>query len=130
MKLLLGLAMQDPLRQFKAEFFKALAHPARIKILELLRENELSVNELQARLEIEPSGVSQQLAILRGRHIVESRKNGTSVYYRVRDPQVFELLDVARRIFSNSLTNTQSMLAQLNEEHAQLTKRKTRRTRA
>ncbi len=130
MKFLLGLAMQDPLRQFKAEFFKALAHPARIKILELLRESELSVNELQARLEIEPSGVSQQLAILRGRHIVESRKDGTSVYYSVRDPQVFELLDVARRIFSNSLTNSQSMLAQLNEEHAQLTKRKARRTRA
>ncbi len=126
---MLGL-MRDPLRQFKAEFFKALAHPARIKILELLRDGELSVNELQARLEIEPSGVSQQLAILRGRHIVESRKNGTSVYYSVRDPQVFELLDVARRIFSNSLTNTQSMLAQLNEEQAQLSKRKTRRTRA
>ncbi len=122
--------MQDPLRHFKAEFFKALAHPARIKILELLREGELSVNELQARLEIEPSGVSQQLAILRARHIVESRKNGTSVYYSVRDPQVFELLDVARRIFSNSLTNTQSMLAQLNEEQAQLSKRKLRRTRA
>ncbi len=121
--------MQDALRLFKAEFFKALAHPARIRILELLREGELSVNELQARLEIEPSGVSQQLAILRGRHIVESRKNGTSVYYSVRDPQVFELLDVARRIFSNSLTNTQSMLAQLNEEQAQLSKRKTRRTR-
>ncbi|MBI5031337.1 MAG: winged helix-turn-helix transcriptional regulator [Chloroflexi bacterium] len=122
--------MQDPLRQFKAEFFKALAHPARIKILELLRDGELSVNELQARLEIEPSGVSQQLAILRSRQIVESRKNGTSVYYRVRDPQVFELLDVARRIFGNSLTNTQSMLAQLNEEQAQLSRRKTRRTRA
>jgi len=122
--------MQDSLRHFKAEFFKALAHPARIKILELLREGELSVNELQARLEMEPSGVSQQLAILRGRHIVESRKNGTSVYYRVRDPQVFELLDVARRIFASSLSNTQSMLAQLNEEQAQLSKRKTRRARA
>ncbi len=122
--------MNDPLRQFKSDFFKALAHPARIKILELLREGELSANELQTRLGIEPSGVSQQLAVLRGRHIVESRKNGTSVYYHVRDPQVFELLDVARRIFSNSLTNTQSMLAQLNEEQAQLSKHKTRRTRA
>ncbi len=120
--------MNDPLRQFKSDFFKALAHPARIKILELLREGELSANELQTRLGIEPSGVSQQLAVLRGRHIVESRKNGTSVYYHVRDPQVFELLDVARRIFSNSLTNTQSMLAQLNEEQAQL-RHRTRRTR-
>ena len=115
-----------------AVFFKALAHPARIKILELLREGELSVNDLQTRLEMEPSGVSQQLAILRGQHIVESRKDGTSVFYRVRDPQVFELLDVARRIFASSLTNTQSMLAQLNEEQAQWSKRKskTRRPRA
>lgn len=121
--------MQDPLRQFKAEFFKALAHPARIKILELLREGELSVNELQARLEMEPSAVSQQLAILRGKHIVEARKNGTSVYYRVHDPQVFELLDVARRIFSNNLTKTQTMLAQLKQEQDHLTKPKSRRAR-
>jgi len=121
--------MQDPLRQFKAEFFKALAHPARIKILELLREGELSVNELQARLEMEPSGVSQQLAILRGKHIVEARKDGTSVYYRVHDPQVFELLDVARRIFSNNLTKTQTMLAQLKQEQDNLPKPKTRRVR-
>lgn len=108
--------MNDPLRQFKAEFFKALAHPARLKILELLRGGELSVNELQARLEIEPSGVSQQLAILRGRDIVVSRKVGTSVYYRVRDPQVFQLLDVARRIFSGSLENTQTLLERLKDE--------------
>lgn len=120
--------MQGPLRQFKAEFFKALAHPARIEILELLRQGELSVNVLQARLEMEPSGVSQQLAILRGKNIVESRKDGTSVYYRVRDPQVFELLDVARRIFSNHLISTQTMLEELKEEEKEnLSKRKSAR---
>jgi ArsR family transcriptional regulator len=110
--------MQDPLRRFKAEFFKALAHPARIKILELLRSGELSVNELQTHLAVESSTVSQQLAVLRGRNIVEARKVGTSVYYRVRDPQVFELLDVARRIFNTHLVDTQSMLEQLEEEAA------------
>jgi ArsR family transcriptional regulator len=110
--------MQDPLRRFKAEFFKAIAHPARLKILELLRSGEMSVNELQAHLEIEPSTVSQQLAVLRGRNIVEARKVGTSVYYRVRDPQVFELLEVARRIFNTHLADTQSMLEQLEEEEA------------
>jgi ArsR family transcriptional regulator len=108
--------MQDPLRRFKAEFFKALAHPARIKILELLRSGEMSVNELQTHLEIEPSTVSQQLAVLRSRNIVEARKVGTSVYYRVRDPQIFELLEVARRIFNTHLIDTQSMLEQLEEE--------------
>jgi len=110
--------MQDPLRRFKAEFFKALAHPARIKILELLRSGEMRVNELQMHLEIEPSTVSQQLAVLRSRNIVETRKVGTSVFYRVRDLEVFELLDTARRIFNNQLMVTQSMLEQLEDEEA------------
>lgn len=108
--------MQDPLRHFKAEFFKALAHPARIKILELLRAGELSVTELQDKLEIESSSVSQQLAVLRGKNIVETRKAGTSVYYSVRDPAVFELLDAARKIFNNHLIDTRSMLERLGED--------------
>ncbi len=108
--------MRDPLRQFKAEFFKALAHPARIKILELLRSGEKGVNELQAQLEMEPSAVSQQLAVLRSKDIVEARKEGTSVYYRVHDPAVFELLDAARRIFTNQLTDAHAMLTQLEAE--------------
>ena len=108
--------MQDPLRRFKAEFFKALAHPVRIKILELLRSGEMSVNELQTHLEVEPSTVSQQLAVLRSRNIVETRKAGTSVFYRVRDPAVIELLDAARKIFNNHLIDTRSMLEQLEEE--------------
>ena len=108
--------MEDTLRRFKAEFFKALAHPARLKILELLRSGELSVNELQTRLEIEPSAVSQHLAVLRAKNIVETRKVGTSVYYRVRDPEVAVLLDSARRIFNNQLIDTRAMLEQLQEE--------------
>lgn len=107
--------MQDTLRRFKAEFFKALAHPARIKILELLRAGELSVTELQEQLEIEASSVSQQLAVLRNKNIVETRKVGTSVYYNVRDPAIFELLDVARKIFNSHLIDTRSMLEQLEE---------------
>ena len=111
--------MQDPLRNFKAEFFKALAHPARIKILEMLRLDELSVTELQDHLGIESSSVSQHLSVLRHNHIVESRKVGTTVYYRVRDPEILELLEVARRIFTNHLINNRSTLEQLEEENAQ-----------
>ena len=110
--------MQDSLRNFKADFFKALSHPARIKILELLRAGELSVTDLQDRLGIESSSVSQQLSVLRNRNIVESRKAGTTVYYRVRDPEIFELLDVARRIFNNQLINTRSTLEELEDENA------------
>ena len=99
-----------------AVLFKALAHPTRLKILELLRAGELSVNELQARLEMEPSAVSQQLAVLRGKNIVETRKVGTSVFYRLRDPEVGVLLDTARRIFNNQLIDTRAMLEQLASE--------------
>jgi ArsR family transcriptional regulator len=122
--------MQDPLRRFKAEFFKALAHPARIKILELLRSGEMSVNELQAGLEIESSTASQQLAVLRSRNLVEARRAGTNVFYRVRDPQVFELLDVARRIFNTHLLDTQSMLEQLELEEDMGSSRRTNTTDA
>jgi ArsR family transcriptional regulator len=118
--------LRDPLRQFKAEFFKALAHPTRIKILESLRTGEKSVNELQTFLEIDPSSVSQQLAVLRAKNIVEARKAGTSVYYHVRDPLLFDLLDVARRIFNNHLIDTRTMLEKLGEEEAEKTPKQER----
>jgi ArsR family transcriptional regulator len=105
-----------PLHRFKAEFFKALAHPTRLAILDQLRAGERSVQDLQQALAIEQSNVSQQLAVLRNKNIVDSRKEGTTVYYRVRDPMIFQLLDVARIIFNNHLIDTQEMLATLNEE--------------
>ena len=108
--------MNHPLRRFKAEFFKALGHPMRIVLLESLRTGEKSVNELQNALGIDQSSVSRQLAILRTRNIVEDRKEGTTVYYRVRDPAVFQLLDIAREIFNNQLIDTHAMLRQLADE--------------
>ena len=104
--------MPQPLHQFKAEFFKALGNPTRIRVLELLRGGERTVGELQAQLELDSSSTSQQLAVLRTRNIVQTRKDGTSVYYSVRDPQIFVLLDVAREIFNNQLIDLQSMLEQ------------------
>jgi ArsR family transcriptional regulator len=108
--------LNHPLRRFKAEFFKALGHPMRILLLESLRTGEKSVNELQTALGIDQSSVSRQLAVLRMRNIVEDRKEGTTVYYSVRDPAVFQLLDVAREIFNNQLIDTHAMLQQLAEE--------------
>jgi DNA-binding transcriptional ArsR family regulator len=108
--------MQDPLRQFKADFFKSLAHPARIKILELLRGGELSVTELQEKLGIEASSVSQHLAVLRSKRIVSGRKYATNVFYQVCDPDIFTLLDAARRIFNHQLQETRSTLEQLDAD--------------
>src|SRR5262245_15270009 len=97
------------LQGFKAELFKALGHPVRIRILELLRVSERTVSELQAQLEIEASSVSQQLAVLRARQLVVGRREGTSVSYSVTDPQVFDLLDIARAMFDRQLISLQAM---------------------
>lgn len=108
--------MNLELQQFKAEFFKALSHPLRIRILELLSEGEKSVNELQTLIGSEGSAVSQQLAVLRSKNIVDGKKDGTKVMYSLRDPAIIELLDAARRIFNNHLINTISILNKFTEE--------------
>jgi DNA-binding transcriptional ArsR family regulator len=104
------------LQIFKAEFFKALAHPVRIRILEILVHGERSVRELQETLGVDQPTVSQQLAVLRAKNIVEAHKAGTAVRYSVRDPVLRELLEVTRRIFDNHLIGTQTMLRQLRRE--------------
>lgn len=101
--------MTESLQGFKAELFKALAHPARIRILELLRAGEKSVTELQLALSSEGSTVSQQLAVLRMKNLVDTRKSGNNIYYRLRDQQVNDLLAVARRMFDTHLVQLQSM---------------------
>ena len=112
----MSTASSPHLQSFKAEFVKALAHPIRIRLLEVLRGGERSVQELQTRLELDQSIVSQQLAILRAKNIVTARKEGTTVRYEIRDPLVGDLLDVARRIFNNQLAGTQTMLRALRQE--------------
>ena len=104
------------LQAFKALFFKALAHPVRIRILEVLVRGERSVQELQDALGLEQPVVSQQLGVLRTSHIVVGRKEGVSVRYTLSDPLIAELLDVARRIFDNQLVGRQDLLRQLRRE--------------
>jgi DNA-binding transcriptional ArsR family regulator len=101
------------LARFKSEFFKALAHPLRIRIIDALRDGEVGVNDLCERLDVEQSTLSQQLAQLRSRNIVTGRKEGQNVYYSIRDRAIFRLLDVAKEVFNNQLINVQDMLAQL-----------------
>jgi DNA-binding transcriptional ArsR family regulator len=107
----------EELQAFKAAFFKALAHPVRIRILEVLVRGERSVQELQDALELDQPVVSQQLGVLRTSNIVLGKKQGVSVRYGVRDPLVADLLVIARRIFNNHLVSTQDLLRQLKHEH-------------
>jgi ArsR family transcriptional regulator len=106
----------DELQAFKAGFFRALAHPLRIRILELLINGEKNVQELHKALGAEQPSVSQQLAVLRSNDIVNARKDGISVRYSVRDPLIADLLNIARRIFNNRLVSTQDLLRQLQRE--------------
>ena len=104
------------LQTFKAQFFRALAHPIRIKILEILVRGGRTVQELQEALTLDQPIVSQQLAVLRNQNIVSTQKEGLSVRYTLRDPLIGELLEVARRIFNKHLVNTRGMLRELQRE--------------
>jgi DNA-binding transcriptional ArsR family regulator len=106
----------DALQTFKAQFFRAMAHPTRIRILEILARGGRTVQELQEALTLEQPIVSQQLAVLRNQGIVSAQKEGLSVRYTLRDALVGELLDVARRIFNNHLGNTRGLLRELQRE--------------
>ena len=105
--------MRQQLSEFKADFFKALAHPLRISILDALRDGELTVNEISQRFEVEQANASQQLAVLRNRNIVITRKEGANVYYSVSDKSIFKLLDAAKEIFNHHLVGVRSMLEEI-----------------
>lgn len=105
--------MTRPIYEVKAEFFKTLGHPARIRVLEVLRDGERPVSELIPEVGIEPSHLSQQLAVLRRANLVRSRKVGSSVLYSVSDPRVFELLEVAKAILTGSLAEARELLDEL-----------------
>jgi DNA-binding transcriptional ArsR family regulator len=102
-----------PLYQLKAEFFKTLAHPARIRVLELLSEREHAVSEMLPEVGIEPAHLSQQLAVLRRANLVVSRKEGSAVFYALTSPDVAELLAVARKILTGVLSGQAGLLADL-----------------
>ena len=92
--------MPVPLYQAKAEFFRTLGHPARIRVLELLSERDHAVHELLAEIAIEPSNMSQQLAVLRRAHLIRTRREAGEVMYSVSVPEVRALLLAARTILT------------------------------
>lgn len=108
-----AVAVSRPLYQLKAEFFKTLGHPVRIRVLELLSVREHAVSELLAAIEIEPANLSQQLAVLRRAGLVTTRKEGSAVHYSVASPQVSELMAVARSILTGMLSGQIELLQDL-----------------
>jgi ArsR family transcriptional regulator len=106
---------RSPVYAVKAEFFRVIGHPKRVRILELLRDGERAVGDLQAALKLDSSGTSQHLAALRKVGVLVSRREGTSVYYSVRDQRIFELLATARAIITSNLSVNQELLDDLAE---------------
>ena len=109
----LEAALSAPVSEVKAELFKALGHPARVRVLEVLSEGERSVSDMQPLVGIESSHLSQQLGVLRRAGLVVTRREGASVVYSLADPLLAELLAVAKRLLISSLTHTEGLLADL-----------------
>ncbi|WP_116947719.1 ArsR/SmtB family transcription factor [Jiangella endophytica] len=110
--------MPVPLHQAKAEFFRMLGHPVRIRVLELLQDGAVPVRELLEQIDVEPSNLSQQLAVLRRSGIVTSAREGSTVVYAMAGPDVADLLRAARRILTELLAGQRELLQELEEEAA------------
>ncbi|WP_043175466.1 ArsR/SmtB family transcription factor [Streptomyces sp. NRRL B-24484] len=99
-----------PLYQVKAEFFKTLAHPVRIRVLELLSERDHAVSEILPEVGVEAAHLSQQLAVLRRGNLVAARREGATVLYSLTSPEVADLLRVARSILGGVITGRTELL--------------------
>ncbi|GLY50292.1 metalloregulator ArsR/SmtB family transcription factor [Lentzea sp. NBRC 102530] len=110
--------MPVPLYQAKAEFFRMLGHPVRIRVLELLQDGPKAVRELLAEIEVEPSNLSAQLAVLRRSGIVTATRDGSTVVYALAGADVADLLKAARKILTELLVGQNELLAQLREDSA------------
>ena len=111
--------MPDSLRRFKAGIFQALAHPTRIAIVELLRdEGEVSVSRIYEQLKLEQANASQHLAVMRGKQIVVGRKDGNQVLYSLRDPILGKVLDLMRQYFQAHLNEALELLKDMKTDEA------------
>ena len=106
----------DALRTFKSEIFQVLAHPTRLHIIETLRDGELSVSAILEHVKVEPANISQHLAILRSKRLVNTRKDKNQVLYSLRDPLLIEVLDIMRRYFLAHLEEALGMLQEMEKE--------------
>ncbi|MEU2779541.1 metalloregulator ArsR/SmtB family transcription factor [Streptomyces sp. NPDC007162] len=107
--------MSVPLYQAKAEFFRMLGHPVRIRVLELLQDGPMPVRDLLAAIEVEPSGLSQHLAVLRRSGIVRSAREGSTVVYELAGGDVADLMTAARRILTEMLAERNELLVELRD---------------
>ncbi|MEV0403620.1 metalloregulator ArsR/SmtB family transcription factor [Actinoallomurus sp. NPDC050550] len=107
--------MGVPLYEAKAEFFRMLGHPVRIRVLELLSQGPMPVRDLLAEIEVEASNLSQQLTVMRRSGIVTATRDGSTMVYALAGPDVSDLLQAARRILTELITGREELLAELRQ---------------
>jgi ArsR family transcriptional regulator len=112
--------LRVPLYQAKAEFFRMLGHPVRIRVLELLSDGPMPVRGLLAAIDVEASNLSQQLAVLRRAGIVTAAREGSTVVYALAGPDVSDLLSAARRILTELIAGREELLAELRATSGQV----------
>jgi ArsR family transcriptional regulator len=105
--------MTRPVYELKAEFFKTLGHPARIRILEVLQAGEASVADIAEAVGVSGSTLSQHLATLRRADVISSRRDGSQLIYQIVDPRVFQLLQIGREILTSTLEGSRELLDDL-----------------
>jgi len=102
--------MEDRIYSYHAEMCKVFSHPKRLELINVLRDQEVSVGELCQRLEVTPANLSQHLAMMRERHILVSRKEGNVVYYRIANPKLLQAFDMLREILFEQIREDAALI--------------------
>ena len=102
--------VEERMFQMHAEVCKSMANPTRLKIMNLLREGEKSVEELRKRLELPKANLSQHLSILRQRRIVSTRRAGLNIYYKVANPKMIKACDILREVLLEQLQEGEELM--------------------
>ncbi|OGX36184.1 MAG: transcriptional regulator [Omnitrophica WOR_2 bacterium RIFCSPHIGHO2_02_FULL_52_10] len=102
--------MEEKIFQMHAEVCKSMANPTRLRIMNLLREGEKSVEELRERLRLPKANLSQHLGVLRHRRIVSTRRDGLNIYYKVANPKIIRACDILREVLFEQLQEGQQLI--------------------
>lgn len=102
--------MEDQIYSYHAEMCKVFSHPKRLKLINLLRDKEMSVGELSQKLELAPSNLSQHLAMMRERHILIARREGNMVYYRIANPKLLQAFDMLREMLFEQIRQDAALI--------------------
>jgi ArsR family transcriptional regulator len=102
--------MDDQIYTYHAEMCKVFSHPKRLELIDVLRDREMTVNELAERLGLAPANLSQHLAMMRERHILVARKEGNLVYYRIANPKLLQACDMLREMLFEQIRQDAALI--------------------